>query len=229
MLLSVILPTMNRLFLLEQTINSLVETTQNYNVELIVIIDEDKESVNFIIEHVSTQINNLKVIYNHKRSGALSAWNQGLAISTGDMLFPAGDDSLFYGRWLDYALESHQEKLGGFGAVGLNDLAYDGNLQLATTLLYDRRFCKEILGGVIAFPVYHYFCVDSEINARAKNAGKFYWDDRAKVEHIHPAHGKRLADASDLLKIDNEWMEKDNLLFEERKLAGFPNNFESII
>jgi len=145
------------------------------------------------------------------------------------MLFPAGDDTLFHAGWLDYALETHTVKLDKYGCVGLNDGAYDGNKQVATTLLFDRKFCKEQFWGVIAVPNYYYYCVDLELNERAKRVGKFYWDERAVVEHLHSAHGKRPLDSVDQYKMDSGWIETDNILFEERKRLNFPNDFLPVI
>jgi len=111
----------------------------------------------------------------------------------------------------------------------MNDLAYDGNTQLATMLLFDRQYCKDHMGGVIAPPVYKYYCVDSEWNAKAKSLGRFYWDERAKVEHLHSSHGKRPVDDLDKEKMDAGWMEIDNKIFEERKAQGFPVTWRPVI
>lgn len=210
---------------LHQALRTLFDTAGDYKLDIIVVIDEDEDSNNFVLDNWKS----IKVVFNPERTGALSAWNQGLKLAQGDILFPAGDDTIFHPGWLDYALESHKDRLGGYGCVGLNDGAYDGNRQVATTLLFDRQFCKDIFGGVIAVPVYKYYCVDLELNERAKLANKFYWDERAVVEHIHSAHGKRPIDDVDRYKMDTDWMVKDNILFEERKQAGFPNDFEAII
>lgn len=157
----------------------------------------------------------------------MNAWNRALKLSTGDVLVPAGDDQIFHPNWIEYALESHREKLNGYGVVGMNDLAYDGNTQLATMLLFDRKYCKEVMGGVLCPPVYKYYCVDSEWNEKAKKHGAFFWDERAKVEHLHSAHNKRPVDSIDLEK--QGWMEEDNKTFEERKAQGFPITWEPII
>lgn len=207
----------------EQAIKSVRETTSNYDVEIIAVIDDDEITKDIALK------NNCIVDYSPIRRGALKSWNIGLSHATGDILFPFGDDSLCHPLWLDYALESHRERLGGFGMVGLNDGAYDGNLQLATVVLYDRAFCKSVLGGVAAYECYHYYCVDSELNYRARNAARFYWDSRSIVEHLHSAHGKREFDRHDAERQINNWMVQDNELFEQRRVENFPNNFKSIL
>ena len=223
MKVSVIVATSGRPEMFRNMLRSLSDTTQGQEVETIVVIDSDLEAC------IAAMESRCRVNYSRYMRGALCCWNKGLSMSNGDIIVPAGDDQIFHEGWLEYALESHREKLGGYGVVGMNDLAYDGNTQLATMLLFDRKYCKEVMGGVIAPPVYNYYCVDSEWNAKAKALGKFYWDERSVVEHLHPAHGKREPDQHDQLKVDNNWMEIDNKIFEERKALGFPVTWESMI
>jgi hypothetical protein len=159
----------------------------------------------------------------------LFAWERALWLSDGDILVPAGDDQLFHPDWLTYALESHKSRLDGYGVVGMNDLAYDGDVQVATMLLFDRKYCSDHMGGRFAPPMYKYYCIDLEWNEKAKMLGRFYWDKRSKVEHLHSAHGKRVVDYNDQIKRDSDWMEQDNKIFQERKAAGFPVTWESTI
>jgi len=202
---------------------SLVHTTIGFPLEVVSVIDWDEYSMDIAYNYSNV------MDFSYKRRGALWAWNRGLQISTGDIIVPAGDDQLFYENWLDYALASHQDRLQGYGVVGMNDLAYDGNTQLATMFLFDREYCRKEMGGIFAPPAYHYYCVDSEWNAKAISLGKFYWDSRSQVEHLHSAHGKRPVDSHDLERQENNYMELDNKTFEERKAQGFPVTWEPLI
>ena len=224
MKISVIVPTCYRPDMFRAMLESLYSTTQGYEIETIVLIDEDVETVGVLNSFPDEDIT---VNFRPTMRGAITCWNLGLSLSSGDIIVPAGDDQKFYPKWLEYALESHEKKVDGYGVIGMNDLAYDGNAQLATIVMFDRKFCKDVLGGVIAPPVYNYYCVDSEINAKSKAMGKFYWDDRSIVEHLHSAHGKRPLDMHDISRGD--LMGKDNLIFEDRKLRGFPIEWESLI
>lgn len=204
-------------------LESLVKTTQGYDLEVVTVIDDDKMAY---IHAAGFGVNIID--YSHTKRGALWAWNRGLQLSSGDILVPAGDDQLFHPDWLTIALEAHRTHCKGYGVVGMNDLAYDGNKQVATMWLFDRRWCKEMMGGVFAPPVYKYFCVDMEWNEKAKKHGAFYWEEKSIVEHLHSAHNKRPVDATDALKEDM-WMEIDNVVFESRKAQGFPVTWESLI
>jgi hypothetical protein len=85
------------------------------------------------------------------------------------------------------------------------------------------------MGGVIAPPVYKYYCVDSEINAKAKSLNKFYWDERSIVEHLHSAHLKRPIDLHDRLREQENLMEIDNKTFNDRLSRGFSIEWEPVI
>lgn len=210
--------------MLDDMLNSLQGTIpEGVKAEVIAVIDENVETYKVAAEY---QVN--VVDFSLKRRGALWSWNRGLQLCTGDILVPAGDDQLFHGNWLDYALEAHREKLGGYGVVGMNDLAYDGNTQLATMFLFDRKYCKEQMGGIFAPPCYHYYCVDSEWNSKARELNRFYWEERSIVEHLHSAHGKRPVDATDGFK-EESWMEIDNKTFEDRKRRCFPIEWSPLI
>jgi len=227
MKVSVVVATCARPDMFFNMIRSLYATTEGYDIEIVSVIDETEKAITWITEYIIPK--NWVLDFSSVRRGALAAWNRGLQISTGDIIVPAGDDQIFHPDWLDYALESHEKQLNGYGVVGMNDLAYDGNKQLATMYLMDRQFIKDHLGGVLCPPVYHYYNVDSEINAKSKLLGKFYWDERAKVEHLHSAHGKRPVDIHDLERQESNWMEIDRQIFEDRKARGFPIEWSSLI
>lgn len=210
MKVSILIPTCFRPKMFEAMLDSLDRTTQGYDIETIAIVDEDYKTKRIAEERCTI------CSFSSKKWGALNGWNLALKVSTGDILVPAGDDQLFHPNWLDYALESHREVLDGFGVVGMNDLAYDGNLQLATMFIFDRDYCKEIMGGIFAPPMYHYYCIDSEWNAKAKLLNRFYWEERAIVEHLHSAHGKREFDQHDQKRQDAGLMEIDNRTFSDR-------------
>lgn len=220
MRISVFLPSCSRIDALLGCIESLYETKGEHDVELVLVVDDyaQEDIIRSIIRVEGSYI----LDFSAERRGALRCWNRGLELSTGDILVPAGDDQIFYPGWLDYALESHKDKLNGYGVVGMNDLAYDGNTQVATMFLFDRQWCIDNMGGIFAPPVLNYYCVDLWWNEKAKALGNFYWDSRAVVEHVHSAHGKRPVDFLDQEKVDNDWAAIDTATYEKYKADGFP-------
>lgn len=224
---SILLPTCHRPEMLRNMLQSLEDTTEGFDIETVFVIDEDMESVRVAVDFLE---NNEGILsFSPFKRGALFGWNRALELSSGSYLVPSGDDQLFHADWLRIALDAHQAHCVGFGVVGMNDLAYDGDSQLATMFLFDRTYCKCHMGGVFAPPMYHYYNIDSEWNAKAKELGCFYWERNSVVEHLHVAHGKRDYDLHDKLKEDSMWMAIDNLIFEDRKARCFPIFWESLI
>lgn len=222
-MISIFIATSGRAEMFANMLGSLYETTQGHEIEVVAVIDADYQAYEYAYKYCVNVVD-----CSRTRRGALWAWNRGLQLSSGNIIVPAGDDQVFHPDWLDCALESFNKELGGYGVLGMNDGAYDGNTQVATMWMFDRAYCKEQMGGIFAPPVYKYFCIDLEWNEKAKMLNRFYWEERSVVEHLHSAHGKRLVDDTDKLK-DESWMEEDNKTFEERKAQGFPVTWTQLI
>ncbi|MHC4647000.1 MAG: glycosyltransferase family 2 protein [Planctomycetota bacterium] len=220
---SIVLPSMNRPERLEKAVKRILEVTDHEPLEIIAVIDECTESrdrVDAIGDH------RVHVLFNAERRGAIACWNQGLAYSSGDILTFWNDDCMPEPGWLEAALKAHREQLAGYGMVGFNDGYQDGN-ELAVQYLYDRAFCRDVLGGVMAYPVYEFAWNDTESNGRAKNAGRFYWCEDSVVQHNHWSRGDGVKDA-----LNEENMEKqgrDGYIYYPREAAGFPDDFEAVI
>lgn len=285
-----------------RTLQSLYDTTAHLDTEYIVVIDEDEKSRDIARDWLYSNVwPNFELVFNEKRVGALNAWNQAAALAKGHYLFALGDDQVCWPGWLDTAIEAHQEQLGGYGVVGLNDLIHepipsaadlqamipvlvagitglsDTAVELATsisclkdfmceivpdvielekqvhefskklvalndfvhepmpdwmpvvctTMLFDRQFCKDVLGGVVAYACYKYLFVDAEIDHRARQSKRLIWRRDAIVEHMHAAIGKREQDQGDLEHSDT-WIH-DEAMFKQREMAGFPNDFECVV
>lgn len=228
---SIILVTCNRPSLALQAVSTLYETTKHLNIELVMVVDGTVETVNKIKEYLKNKTTDTWTYicdYSPERRGALWSWNHGLSMTTGEIIFPSGDDQYFHQHWLDKALEYHEKYLDGHGMVALNDKIWDGNA-LGTTLLYDRQFCIDHLGSVCTYPAYNYFYVDNELNDRAKLSGRFIWCPESVVEHIHPDVRKRPRDFLDRERQEHNFISIDRKIFEKRKAAGFPNDFEPAI
>ena len=153
MKISVITPTCYRPQMFKEMCESLLATTQGYDIEHIVLVDEDLETKKIADDFQFT------VSFTDKKRGALNCWNEGLAMSHGDVIVPGGDDHLYHPKWLDYALDSLETQLNGYGVVGMNDLAYSEK-QVATMWLFTRDYCKDHMGGIFAPPIYDYLCID---------------------------------------------------------------------
>lgn len=222
---SIVIPSMNRAARLEGCVKRILETTPYRPLEIIAVIDVDTESRDRLL---ALNNNCVKVLFNETRKGAIACWNQGLAAATGDILAFFNDDCMPDPGWLEAALKAHKEQLNGYGLIGFNDGYQDGN-ELSVQFLYDRQFCIDVLGGVMAYPVYGFAYNDTEAHARAKLSGHFYWCRESVVQHNHWSR-PGVGNGPDALNHENIALQgKDGFIYEERKAHGFPNNFEPVL
>lgn len=222
MKVSIIYATRIRPDMLETSLTSLLETTQGYDLEIIVVVDRDI----ITYKRFKNDSRITKIVQNRKRLGPSHSWNRGLSISTGDIIVPASDDIIFEPHWLTKALQAHQDNLGGYGVVGINSRIHDVNI-LSGMYLFDRKFCKDHLGGVISPPHYRHMFTDKEIDAKTKAIGKFYGCAESVVTHVHPCENRRKPDFNDKWR-ETLWIE-ETAIYERRLLAGFPIDFEPVI
>ena len=188
-LTSVIIPSMGRPERLLNCIKGLYVTTLVHNVECIVIIDKDMDSVDIMDKWP------VKIIFNDERKGAIACWNMGLVASRGEYVVFAADDLAWHDDWLTNALFHLQNDLDGYGMVGFNDTHYkDG---FATHYLASRCFIKHVFGGRIAFPIFEFYGNDTIANDLAVIAGRRYWCKECMVKHEHYIHKERKMDALD--------------------------------
>lgn len=216
MKLSVIIPSRTRPAMLTSVIGQLRQTP---GLEIIVVAD-DCEATFDCAKDADL------VILNNKRLGAVASWNKGASQSSGDFLMLGSDDMQPQGDWLATALKAHSNVLMGYGLVGLNDLMHNGN-EHAVHVIFDRQFCKDHLGGVLAVPHYYHLFFDKELNIRAKRSGKFTWCRDAVMAHLHPANDTRKADELDKERVN--WWAGDEAIFLDRQMRGFPNDFEPVL
>jgi glycosyltransferase involved in cell wall biosynthesis len=222
-IVSIVLPSMNRPDRLVRCIQRILETTPYRPLEILVVIDVDTESRDRVLALNASPV---MVLFNEVRRGAVACWNQGLSAATGDILCFFNDDCEPEPGWLEAALQAHQEQLGGYGLCGFSDGYQDGNI-LSVQYLFDRDFCIDHLGGVMAYPVYEFAWNDTESNSRAKRAGHFYWCQESVVQH---RHWSRDGGQMDDLNRENMAMQgRDGYIYYERERQGFPDNFEPVI
>lgn len=164
----------------------------------------------------------ITLLVNGEQRGAVRSWNRGAAATDAPYLVLGADDLWPHPGWLTEAL-AEMDRLGGMGLVGFNDLHRHGDV-LATHWLTSRRFCDEVLGGVLAIPAYYHYYFDPEINERAKAAGRYRWAARAVMEHRHPLAHKAAMDDLYRLTHDTHYA-ADKATYERRRAAGYPNDY----
>lgn len=219
-MISVLFPTTGRSARALACVKQLRETTADHDVEIVAAIDNDEASATVLEPLVDI----LDVRDEYR--GCSQAWNDALALATGDPIVFAADDLVWHPGWLDAALERLAEFPGGWGLVGLNDGHLDGR-ELSTHYLMSRRFIVEVLGGVVAWEFYRHSFNDLEVNERAKRADRFLWAEDARVTHQHWTFGDRDRDATDTLTLAEH--AASQRIYEMRERAGFPTDYPPVI
>lgn len=224
-MISVLLATTGRPDMAEAAVRSLIATTKGHDIELVLAVDADRETVDRILFLDAHDGFHVRVDYRDELRGSSRAWNDALRLSTGDPVVLAADDLEWGAGWLEAALATFQEFPDGWGFVGFNDGHWGADL--STHYMMSRRFIVEVLGGVVAWDCYRHSFNDCEANARAQAAGRYAWCAEARVLHRHWIFGDRSQDSTDT-RLLGEHSESQRR-FDERQAAGFPNDFSSVI
>ena len=156
--------------------------------------------------------------------GAVAGWNSLSAAACGEWLVLYADDLMADPDWLIEA-QAASQRLGKPGLVGFNDLHSDGRVY-ASHFLVHRTFLIEHCGGRLFPPDYRAWWCDRELSDIAMAADCYIWADRARVEHRHydwdaSLFDQTYADAKELHNADRQ-------VYERRKAAGFPHDFEPV-
>jgi glycosyltransferase involved in cell wall biosynthesis len=159
---SIVIPTLGREEQLTNLVNSLPETTEWTNFEVIVERDSFED-----------------------RSGAPKTVKKGVDRSTGDFVCFLGNDCRPEKGFLRRALEKmYQSFPYADGLVGLNDGIWTKG-ELATHWLASKRLLPH-LDGEFFHTGYHHAGCDNELTGRCQLMGKYVWAEDARIAHDHP-------------------------------------------
>jgi hypothetical protein len=160
-------------------------------------------------------------------AGAAYGWNSALLYAMDyDAYFIGADDISFTANWLEYVLEE-LDRIGGDGLIGINDTRRDAvKIGRASHYLMTRKFIIKHHGGVAAIPHYRSEYTDVESCERAQRVNLYGYADRAIVPH-HWLGNEPTADRC--YKINRERKEEARRIFNQRKDAGYPDDFEPIL
>ncbi len=213
-LISVIMPTKDHPVEAVSCIHKLFSSTQDFNIECIVVAYPDKKSQK-VFEDLDTN-HNITVIWD--TCGRIPAWNMGAAIAKGDYIHGSSDDFDYQSGWLNNVMD-YMSDLSSDSYVKINSNPSHKNpskVWWAEIGIGHRDFFKNHLGGVLVVPHYKAIFTDLEISERAKNAGVFHVSDSfIKHDWNGPAPGH--------LQIH------DQRMYQQRKSQGFPSNYDPVI
>jgi hypothetical protein len=215
---SVLLATTGRPVEAERCVRELRASTRQV-IEIVAAVDHDPDTHKRLLPLVDT------MVYSDEYRGCARAWNDALAISTGDPVVLAADDLVFQQGWLEAALAQLAQFEDGWGFVGFND----GHMgaELSTHYMVSRRMIVEAFGGVIAWECYLHSFNDCEANERAKRIGRYAWCEQAHVQHTHWLFGGRAQDTTDTKNLVHHPASEQT--YARRAAAGFPDDYEPVI
>ena len=162
------------------------------------------------------------------RNGTSYCWNTALAAASNFDAYVLGADDLYfmYGVWA----EAVKQIKAGYGFVGLNDndirelrvnqdtCKVIRNPDYVCHYLMTRDFIVQHHGGVMAVPWYDGWWLDVESTMRAKRAKTFIHALDANIKHDWKGSAG-----------NGGKYEQNKAMYDMRKRAGFPDDFEPVI
>lgn len=213
----VLLPVLYRHEQLRRVLQSLKDTAPE--IGIVVAIEPDDVDC----EKIAKDFGAIVAKCPKARQGCAQAWNTALrnAPGTATAFVLGADDIIFHDGWFEAAVKA-LDALGGDGLVGFNDL--HKKPPMATHFMMTRKHLITVNGGVMACPHYVMENVDVEAIARAEKAGKYIYAENAIVEHLW--NGRK----PDKYYLEAQrYRNKGRNMLEERRKAGWPNDFEAVI
>lgn len=221
MQIAILLPTIYRKDGLKRTLTTLFDTTEKYDLSVIVARERDDVEALKVCQTYNGKV--ISAICEKEKQGPAYAWNTALKHAKYyDAYFLASDDIEFTDGWLNEVLKVYS--VANKGLIGVNDST--GKYERAgfcTHYFMTRKFIKEINGGVVCCP--HYFAdyTDVEIIERAIAYNEFAYAQHARIFH----HWRKNDDEAYQRGDERRREAKETYL--RRKAKGFPDDYERIM
>ena len=219
---SILLPSAYRANHLARCLDALTSTLDDNPIELLIsCVEDDAQSIG-VAQRYQPALLHVRTFAEYKR-GFIWILNELARRSTGAVIAVMADDLICWDHWLTNCLALLDDR-GGF--VGFNDLYTDGNVY-AAHFVVSRSFLRDVMGGVLFPPQYYCWWCDREISDKAQMAGRYVWAQNALVEHAHYSFGKAQIDRTYAEALP--YHEQDRLLYQARKAANFPIDYEAVL
>jgi len=105
-LVSIIIPTRNRAYILKHAISSCISQTYR-NVEIIVVDDNSSDSTKRVVQEVSKEYSNIVYIRNRVHKGLPASRNIGLQYARGELIFFSEDDLILLPNTLEVLVNTY--------------------------------------------------------------------------------------------------------------------------
>ncbi len=216
---SIIIPTRHRAKLLESRLQTLYKNTPELRTgeaELIIALDMDDEDT----KKLAASYPLVKVSTNLPLELPCVKWNNASKVANGEWLVTVSDDCIPEFEWLTHALNSLNQ-----GFLGLPDGVTGSRNQFFTPLyMATRGWLRKYNGGVLVIPKYKSWYADVETAMRAHRSHTYMVAGRSVVTQLHSIF--QTAPDDEIYELGRQRQREDARVYNERELAGFPNDFE---
>lgn len=175
---SVVIPTLDRLKLLQRTIKSLRASTYK-DMSIVVVVDGNPKLLKAVRRMpVDT------VMWNEKRQDWIRSMNRALtSINEGAVVY-ASDDLEFEPRCIEYAAKRLIRKTPkGDGLVAITQDVKGCSTAFG---LLGRAFIERFPQRAVFCPDYIHYCSDAELGRFTRSIGRLFMCDEARVTHHRP-------------------------------------------
>lgn len=215
--ISIIIPSRDRPQGLCQAIDSIIATTQGYEVELIVVLDEPDSAS----QQAMQAYPQVKVIIGGPGDFYLGKpqdkYNLGYAQATGEWVITGSDDITFDAPgWLDDCLRVNRG-----GMVGLSDGGQNPDW-VCVLWMANRWYITHVMRGYFGLPWYHVWWADVEWCERARRVGLYAPCTTIKMTHHHWLRGKAVQDR--IYALAQSLVGEDEKTYARRAKRGFADD-----
>jgi len=213
-MISIVVPSRDRPSSLRRALDSIIATTRDQEIEIIVVLEEcDHESQEEIcgLPFVKTVL-----VSDDYLGRPQDKYNVGYSQSKGEWIVAGADDITFDNEgWLSECV-----KIGTKGYVGLFDKVHPPDTY-ATLVMATRTYLETVMKGKLGLPWYHVWWADYEWAVRAKNAGAFVVCTKAAFTHHHWIFGTATKDK--VYQLAESWYKDDQDTYTRREKLSFPD------
>lgn len=214
MKLDIVIPTLNRREKLDVCVNSILKTAKE-DMNLYLYFGDEQERQDY--EKLFQGITNIHSLYldNYK---VPTFWNGYLKDMKADALMYLNDDVELYDDTLDVVVEDFMREFPDTdGVLGLNQVNIADPRKVESAFgVIGTKYADRFPNRQVWCPDYHRFYGDWELWKYAKDIGKFYFSEVARVNHYHPCTDKKLEDSTHYNV--RTFLKEDKVTFQRRQI-----------
>ena len=217
MKLDIVIPTLNRREKLDVCVNSILKTAKE-DMNLYLYFGDEKERQDYV--KLFQGITNIHSLYLEDYR-VPTFWNSYLKDMKADALCYLNDDCELYEDTLDVIIEDFQREFPDTdGVLGLNQVNISDPRKVESAFgVIGTKYADRFPNRQVWCPDYHRFYGDWELWRHAKDLGKFYFSEVARINHYHPCTNKKLEDTTHYNV--RTFLKDDKVTFQRRQVFNY--------